>query len=452
MINNRFARCCYGLLILSFGAALPGCARMEIPGLHSRYLNEVDVLHSEGVPASYLATFPTPPPSDQNADLVYLRIGDKHTFPETAAEIAADAVRKASPDSAAWKSARSFVIANKPLIAEVHKAAAIPGFGRPVPAEGADPNAIMFPEDSPMRRSARILAVESLVIAHDGKLAEAVKNAALGFRIAEHAYPCPLLMGWLNGMSIDEISLRSIEHIMLMGRNDPKIIAVADRAIADNWRIHPVIEATRNRAAFDIAELEYLRAHRLDTPDVLGQGKEGIDLLKSFAKTPATWNDFIDSNGFKLLECDDDLIQLDSQPYPPSLSKRHALETRLEHPGFDGLLAAIFCTVLGCERQAATDADVSIAHAAAAVLTWKCRHGEYPVNLQQAMARVPIDPFDLKPIRYRREGEGFVLYTVGESGTYMGDVRSSRYDYESVLRVSKDGTGSWQSRASASPK
>jgi hypothetical protein len=29
------------------------------------------------------------------------------------------------------------------------------------------------------------------------------------------------------------------------------------------------------------------------------------------------------------------------------------------------------------------------------------------------MTEVPLDEFDGKPLRYRREGEGFILYSVG---------------------------------------
>jgi hypothetical protein len=92
-------------------------------------------------------------------------------------------------------------------------------------------------------------------------------------------------------------------------------------------------------------------------------------------------------------------------------------------------------------HQASLVARAAIAHANAAVLIWKCRHGTYPVSLQQAMVNVPKDPFDLKPIRYRRENGGFVVYSVGKTGQYAGQPGSHE---ESVRRVAADGTGIWK--------
>jgi RNA polymerase sigma-70 factor (ECF subfamily) len=47
----------------------------------------------------------------------------------------------------------------------------------------------------------------------------------------------------------------------------------------------------------------------------------------------------------------------------------------------------------------------------------KKEHGAYPESLAaltpEFMAEVPLDEFDGKPLRYRREGEGFILYSVG---------------------------------------
>lgn len=36
------------------------------------------------------------------------------------------------------------------------------------------------------------------------------------------------------------------------------------------------------------------------------------------------------------------------------------------------------------------------------------------------MKPVPTDPFDGKPLRYRQEGKGFVVYSIGATGKYTG--------------------------------
>ena len=35
--------------------------------------------------------------------------------------------------------------------------------------------------------------------------------------------------------------------------------------------------------------------------------------------------------------------------------------------------------------------------------------------------KVPVDVFDGKPLRYRKTGDGVVVFSVGPAGTYLGD-------------------------------
>jgi hypothetical protein len=88
-------------------------------------------------------------------------------------------------------------------------------------------------------------------------------------------------------------------------------------------------------------------------------------------------------------------------------------------------------------KQAEIEARVAVARSCAALTTYKLAHGNYPGSLVQAMTVVRVDPFDLQPIRYRPDGGGFVVYSVGETGKYAG---GSHEKPEVVLRVSAEGT------------
>jgi hypothetical protein len=54
---------------------------------------------------------------------------------------------------------------------------------------------------------------------------------------------------------------------------------------------------------------------------------------------------------------------------------------------------------------------------AIALRLYRKEHGRYPENLSALVPRylpsVPADPFDGKPLRYRREGTGFRLWSIG---------------------------------------
>jgi hypothetical protein len=60
------------------------------------------------------------------------------------------------------------------------------------------------------------------------------------------------------------------------------------------------------------------------------------------------------------------------------------------------------------------------ARLALAVLRCKARHGTLPEGLDalvpEFVEAVPPDPFDGKPLRYRKAGDRFVVYAVGRDG------------------------------------
>ncbi len=68
------------------------------------------------------------------------------------------------------------------------------------------------------------------------------------------------------------------------------------------------------------------------------------------------------------------------------------------------------------------------------VLAWKVKHGAFPASLKEVVSSVPLDPFDGKPLRYRKEGAGYVVYSVGETGKYDGRVFEKGRGRESVFR------------------
>jgi hypothetical protein len=62
--------------------------------------------------------------------------------------------------------------------------------------------------------------------------------------------------------------------------------------------------------------------------------------------------------------------------------------------------------------------------AALAVIRYQRQHGRWPDSLDDLVAnyleRVPIDPYDGQPLRYRLQDEGFVIYSVGVNGVDDG--------------------------------
>src|SRR5205823_5348688 len=62
-------------------------------------------------------------------------------------------------------------------------------------------------------------------------------------------------------------------------------------------------------------------------------------------------------------------------------------------------------------RRVEAHAREDVIMAGAAVLTHKARHGQFPDRLQQSTIKPVLDPFAAGTLRYRREGDSFVVYS-----------------------------------------
>ena len=77
-------------------------------------------------------------------------------------------------------------------------------------------------------------------------------------------------------------------------------------------------------------------------------------------------------------------------------------------------IAAVTIYQKGVARH---DTEMEATMTVCALRGFTLTHGKPPERLSELvpefLASVPIDPFDGKPMRYRREGDGWVLWSVG---------------------------------------
>lgn len=83
---------------------------------------------------------------------------------------------------------------------------------------------------------------------------------------------------------------------------------------------------------------------------------------------------------------------------------------------------------------ARTQAQLRSARVSLAVGDYAPAHGALPETLDalvpEYLRSVPLDPFDDQPLRYRREGEGFIVYSVGDNLVDDGGVRNLEMGFE----------------------
>lgn len=94
-------------------------------------------------------------------------------------------------------------------------------------------------------------------------------------------------------------------------------------------------------------------------------------------------------------------------------------------------------------KRAQLEAALLISRTGLACKLYKNRTGEYPNSLEAlvpgVLKEIPIDPFTGKPLVYRREGEGFIVYSLG-SNEKDDDGRSTYMITQMVMEKDDDWT------------
>ena len=68
---------------------------------------------------------------------------------------------------------------------------------------------------------------------------------------------------------------------------------------------------------------------------------------------------------------------------------------------------------------------------------YRMKHGAYPEKLDALVPdfidKLPVDPFSGKDYIYRRDGKGFIVYSIGANGADDGGMRSDVRDEGDVV-------------------
>ncbi|MDP6439797.1 MAG: hypothetical protein QGH74_09195 [Candidatus Brocadiia bacterium] len=127
-----------------------------------------------------------------------------------------------------------------------------------------------------------------------------------------------------------------------------------------------------------------------------------------------------DLNHLEYLRLMRDAVKISGGPSVPSmLEEMEALQNRADGLPFMYRGARSFVPALaGCARRhAGSLAQLRTARGALAVERYRIANGRLPEKLDdlvpEFMGAIPVDPFDGRPLRYKKLEKGYVVYSVG---------------------------------------
>jgi hypothetical protein len=276
----------------------------------------------------------------------------------------------------------------------------------------------LLPYLARMRDADIWLRRESIVLAREGRFDEAVANQALGFRVAQHAGEDPLTVPYLVSIACEAITLAGMADIMREAGPDAKldenirktILAYKpNRDFARCWKGETVFGMTTMLGTISEAEAE---ARKDAEKRAAARGrvlpKRKVPRLFIWSANEACYLHWM-TLGLNAAE----------QPEPGRVraveNAMDAFDRSMHSPAQLWAMILMPVTANAVRRDVLSAAQRAVLASAASVLAYRARTGRSPRKLEEAETPASADPWSGKPLGYRLDGKGFVVYSAGES-------------------------------------
>jgi len=300
----------------------------------------------------------------------------------------------------------------------LHRAAKLDGCKFPLRFE--DGLMLRLQHLSSMRGATRLLALEAIARTERGKADEAADSIVASLRIGHHLRHEPVLITALVRIACDSIAVAQAQRWVSRVAPSPEALGRVQKALAgeaDRTLLENVFLAERC-FGMDCYRRYVLNPKKRKINElVVGLGGPAPVLLNVVPKA------YFKMDMVHYIDLMTAYVEAGRRPYPASLQAGARLGQDLEkqiprhYVMCRTLLPALGRRFIAAQRHMAR---VDTARLALAALRHKAKHGKLPEMLDalvpDLVEALPPDPFSGKPLLYRKDAEGFVLYAVGENG------------------------------------
>jgi len=413
---------------------------------------ELGRLRDSGEPLTLAEIAPSLPPGEANAADIYLQAFDALRVSESgSAELPVfDGV--GGPERLA--PAQRVVGPNADYYSLLEEASQIPWCAFPIES-AAGLNAQLPHPAKMLWQGAQRLGSRAEVLAAEGDIDGAIASCAVAFRIAEHIQMEPTLIALLVGIAIEDIQMSALERVLPAGAPSPE----AAHKLFDELRAidqtDPLPRTMLAQRAFGLWVFQHLR--QLSWRELA----EEAPFFGEQLPCKAVWYRlYVSPIGQPLLNLDqlsylrawqasNEAVQL---PWPESRNRIIAAQEEVDSlPIYRSVITRMTLPVHERAKLSQTrgSAQVGAIQIALAAVAYRAEHGSLPASLDEVAQvgwKLPSDPFGGGEYRYRREGDGFVVWSAGpdlDDDNAEVDVRDlgvrhketlGEFDYDVVFR------------------
>ena len=279
---------------------------------------------------------------------------------------------------------------------------------------------ISLPHLSKIKAAANLLAAKAIVdleTSNEDAFANDVKQIV---RLAETLNDESVMISWLVRTATIQIAVRSLERALNRKTISDKVGRDLEEAFARATSTNLLPNALIGERAL---AMPVFRASASQMQEYLGLSLK--DLGGSVGIGLASTLGVMERDSRFYMEAMEESITLSAQKFPDSLlltNRFEKIRTRSIKRG--GLLSAMLLTSVDKHviKNATVSAAVSSVKTALAVERFQNATGDFPETLSELGPNFipPMDPFDGKPLRYRKQESGYVIYSVDFDGSDDG--------------------------------
>jgi hypothetical protein len=343
------------------------------------------------------------------------------------------AVPRGPLDSDSVEAIISHVQANKDTLEFLDKAAAIEHCRYDL--DFSQGMTMSLPYGTDISNCARLLAAQTLLLAHRSNGDAVVKNIAKQLAQAESLKKEPILTSQLSRMGCIAFCRQSVEYTLNQMTLTNEQLTALQQQLSQVYRDNPMVMGVIGERCFFI-EL-FRNIYDID----LGQMTYPSPPPK-FIRIPGV----SDRNIAMLLKLLGQCMDAMNLPAQQRLTRYREISAEADDLSIFYSLTKMGVpaieAIFKIDPQATAQIDCAIV--ALGIERYRLAKGSLPKVLDDLVPRyideVPIDPFDGKPVRYKLTEPGYIVYSIGEDGTDEGGLekgevaqRGDPYDWPFIV-------------------
>ncbi len=269
---------------------------------------------------------------------------------------------------------------------------------------------------SDIKTCMQLLTEQTMLLAHQSDGDAAAENIARQLALAESLKKEPILISQLVRTACIAISRSPVEYTLNRTTLTDEQLTSLQQQLSQVYQDDPMVMGLIGERCFTISYI--------DDPQQLGLPAISSELLRITGVS--------DRNFLMSLELLGQYIDAMKLPAQQRFTRCREISAELDELSIFYSLTKI--GMYSWEKIAQIDlrvaAQVDCTRVALAIERYRLAKGSLPKELADLAPRyidkVPIDPFDGKPLRYKLTEPGYIVYSIGEDGTDEGGLEKNK--------------------------